>query len=345
MNCKRIIIEAHIPFIRGVFEKAGIAVDYLKPQEITADATTDADAIIVRTRTRCDSTLLGASRCSMVASATIGTDHIDLDWCRKAGIAVANAPGCNAPAVAQYVLASIFAVGGGIAATRGATLGVVGCGHVGSIVAQWARSLGFNVMVCDPPLERLPGGKSGSFLSLDEIADKADFITFHTPLTRQPSPDPTFHLISREFIAALKRRPVIINSARGAVADTDALLEGFDASLTGELVIDCWEGEPMINRPLLERAAIATPHIAGYSRQGKIRASQMAVDAVCRHFGLEPLKVDAPVPKPVPAAVSADEITASYDPLADTLRLKSSPELFEQLRNTYDLRNEPHEHH
>lgn len=338
MKHPHIVVESHIPFIRGVFEQAGASVSYIAPEEINAAGVADADALVVRTRTRCDSALLAGSRCRIVASATIGTDHIDLEWCRSAGIEAVNAPGCNAPAVAQYLLASVIEALPG-AVESGATLGVVGCGNVGSIVARWGRSIGLNVLQCDPPRAAREGGSG--FVTLDEIARCADIITFHTPLTREPLPFATRHMVDSAFLGSLRRKPMIVNSARGAVVDTPALIEACERGLTGPLAIDCWEGEPAIDRRLLEIATIATPHIAGYSRQGKIRASQMAVDAVCRSLGLPPLEVDAPRPAPVPEAVAAAEIAESYSPAADTLRLKNAPDEFERLRNTYDLRREP----
>lgn len=329
-----IVVEANIPFIKGVFEP-NATVTYLPPEAITPGAMSRADALVTRTRTRVDASLLYSSPCSMVASATIGLDHVDLPWCASQGIEVANAPGCNAPAVAQYVLSSILHLHP--APLSGLTLGVVGVGHVGSIVARWGKELGMRVLLCDPPRAEKEG--SAPFVSLDVIAREADFITFHTPIT-STGPYPTFHLCSDGFLESLRRRPVIINSARGPVVSTPALCGAITSGAVSAAVIDCWEGEPSISPRLLELAAIATPHIAGYSREGKIRATRMAAEAVCRHFGLPLPQWPEAIPVGAADTVTPASIISSYDPFVDTLRLKSSPADFESLRNHYNLRAE-----
>ncbi len=327
-----IIVEDKIPYIKGVMERAG-NVTYLAAGEITPGVMRHADALITRTRTRCDASLLDGSSCRFIATATIGTDHIDTGYCRRRGIVVANAPGCNAPAVAQYVMAAIIAARP--AGVEGLTIGIVGVGNVGRIVESWARSLGMKVMRCDPP--RAAAGDPGPWYSLEEIAAEADVITFHTPLTTS-GPYPTYHLADSRFISMLRRDPLIINAARGPVTDTRALLE---APVECKLAIDCWEGEPEIDPELLDRAFIATPHIAGYSREGKIRATAMAVDAFSRHFGVgvNPLPVE--IPRAAPEGVTVEKIVGSYDILADDRALRSSPGSFETLRDRYDLRPEP----
>lgn len=331
----KIIVEANIPYIKGFLEQFA-AVDYLPAPEITSAAVKDADALFVRTRTRCDRTLLAGSRVKFIATATIGTDHIDLPYCREAGIAVYNAPGCNAPAVAQYVFAAIGRCLGG-AESEGMTLGVVGVGHVGSIVARWGGRLGMRVLRCDPLRQRTEGG---DFVSLDTVAAESDFITFHTPLVAKGA-DATFHLADRAFFERAKGCRLLVNSARGGIVDEKALLRALDSASLADAAIDCWENEPEINRELLKKAAIATPHIAGYSAEGKTRATLMALEAFERHFNVA-IKGKPVVEAP---ALGADirsiaEVAASYDPLADTARLKDAPEAFEQLRNRYALRRE-----
>lgn len=329
-----VIIESCIPFVDNRLD--GIArVERLAPEAFTPEAVAGADALIVRTRTRIDSSLLAGSKVRFVATATIGTDHIDLPWCEANGIAVANAPGCNAPGVAQYVLASIMEQG--IKAGEGTTIGIVGVGNVGKVVERWARGLGMDVLLCDPPRARREG--DDGFVTLDEIARKCDVITFHTPLTRSGG-DATYHLISAGFLARCERHPLVINAARGAVADTQALIAAVEAGQIRRPVIDCWEGEPVISRKLLDLAAIATPHIAGYSLEGKMRATQMALDAFTGFFGLDsaaPLDTDLSVAE----APSAGSIAASYSPAADTAMLRAEPEAFERLRNSYKYRSEP----
>lgn len=330
-----IVIESNIPFVRGLLDDVA-RVCYLAPEEITAESMRSADAFITRTRTRCDEALLAHSQCQVIASATIGLDHVDVDYCRERGIAVANAPGCNAPAVAQYVLASVIAAYGEDA-LEGLTIGIVGVGHVGKIVEQWARQLGMTVMLCDPPRAEAEGAEA--FVSLHEIASKADIITFHTPLTKSGR-YATFHLADKQFFEDLHRKPMIINAARGPVVDTTALLEAMSRELVGRVAIDCWEGEPEINLQLLEKVFIATPHIAGYSHQGKVRATKMAVDAVAAKLGLTPKAMSEEVPLGAATEVDAHSIALSYNPLIDTEDLRSNPNDFELLRNHYNLRNE-----
>lgn len=344
-----VIIESHIPYIRGVFENAGVDALYLAPEQFTARAVRSADALIVRTRTRINRELLEGSAVKIVATATIGTDHIDLDWCAGAGIAVANAPGCNAPAVAQYVMASVASLINRPISQY--TLGVVGVGNVGSLVTRWARALDMQVLLCDPvrqhavsqgleqPAHLAMPLTGEQWASMDEIARRCNIITFHTPLTAS-GPHPTHHLLDLDMVNSLQRAPIVINSARGAVCSTQALLHGLDTGKIHHAVIDCWEHEPNISPALLERAAIATPHIAGYSAPGKVRATQAALDAVCRHLGLPPLKALAPEPPQVPMSVSVRSLLQTYNPFDDTRALCSNPAAFENLRNNYTLRPE-----
>lgn len=333
----KIVVDRNIPFIEKPLSEIGRVV-MLPGAEITPAVMADADILITRTRTRCDASLLDGSSCRFIGTATIGTDHIDLDYCRDRGITVANAPGCNAPAVAQWVLAAIQSHKPEGRDFSDLTLGVIGAGHVGSIVIRWARGLGMRVLVNDPPLqEREP--EAYTYSSLADIARECDVITVHTPLTRSGS-HPTHHLINKEFVSSLRRTPLLLNAARGAVTDTAALLDGLDKGLIGAVGIDCWEGEPDMNPQLLARAFAATPHIAGYSRQGKIRATQMVLDSLSRHLNLpSPLQADAPAIAPVPDTITPAQI--AYDILADTAALRATPTLFESLRNNYNLREEP----
>ncbi len=329
----KIVIESHIPFIKGIFDDVADVV-YLPAEAITPAVMKDADALITRTRTRCDEALLEGSRCSFIATATIGTDHIDLDYCRERGIKVVSAPGCNAPAVAQYVLCSVLSVLGDV---KGKTIGVVGVGHVGSIVCRWAECLGMTVLRNDPPRAEAEG--SDGFVSLAEIARKADVITFHTPHTRTGK-FATHHLADNAFFNSLVRKPVVINSARGPIFDTPSLLGAMDSGVVSAAVIDCWEGEPAISPELLKKAAIATPHIAGYSLEGKVRATIAVVEALSQHFSLG---IDFPGEKPAvpPLTVTPETLLSSYNPLSDTEMLKADPSAFESLRNNYNFRHEP----
>lgn len=330
----RLIVERNIPYIKGLLDPYA-TVRYLDPSEITTKAVRDTDGLVIRTRTVCNEELLAKSDVKLIATATIGTDHIDREYCDKRTITVVNAPGCNAPAVAQYVFATLLNTINRPLSTY--TIGIVGLGHVGSIVARWARGLDMRVLECDPPRQDAEGGDN--WTDLDTIAREADIITFHTPLTTEGT-YPTFHIADEAFFAKLRRAPIIINSARGGIVDTKALVDAKDKGLVGELIIDCWENEPDIDRELLNRAAIATPHIAGYSQEGKIRASQVVLDAVTTFFMTPRVTIDMPLP-PAPARnVSIRGILDSYDPMPESNALKAHPENFETIRNTYPLRHE-----
>jgi len=325
------VADKNIPFLHGLLEPFG-RVDYLTEPEMTPETVRDADALLVRTRTKCNEALLDGSKCRFVGTCTIGTDHLDLPWLATRGITAANAPGCNAPAVAQYVMASILKLHNRPLSQY--TIGIVGVGNVGKIVADWASQLDMHVMLNDPPRQAAEGGES--WRSLDEIASKADIITFHTPLDAS-----TRHLADDAFFSSLRRSPIIINAARGPVVDNDALVKSIESGLVSHAVIDCWEGEPSsINLRLLQLADIATPHIAGYSYEGKVRATRMILDALCETLGLPRIDMEQKVPAGAAKSVNASSILRSYDPMTDTMALKANPSNFETMRNHYDLRHE-----
>ncbi len=346
----KIIIDNKIPFIAGRLEEVADVV-YTDPFSFTPELVKDADALIIRTRTRCDSRLLEGSKVSLVATATIGTDQIDLPWCRKRGITVRNAAGCNAPGVAQYVWSALLRDGFDPASQ---TLGVVGYGNIGTIVADWGRKLGCRILVCDPP-RRKAGFNDVEYLPLESVLREADAVTLHTPLTKSGE-DATYHLIGERELEMMRPGSTLINAARGGVVDNIAwqnhlagrrgcqAANGAAASGTGahKAVIDVWEGEPDINRNLLDLALVATPHIAGYSFEGKQRATRMVLEAVEQHFGVRVNKDGLTGQYVAPEAIaSADIITSSYDPAADTAALRGNPGEFEQLRSNYNYRHEP----
>ncbi len=331
----KIIVDSHIPNIQGLIEPRA-QVLYLEPGDITRDAVRDADALIVRTRTRCDANLLDGSRVRFIGSATIGMDHIDLDYCTAHGITVRNAPGCNAPAVAQWVFCAIDAWmrARNITMTRDLTLGIVGVGHIGSIVARWARQLSFTVLLNDPPRENSDGSTDDIFEPLETLQRRCDIITFHTPLTCDGQ-WPTWHLCDQAFLDGLARCRLIIDAARGPIADNAALL-----GWHGDVALDCWENEPNVSRDLLDKAIVATPHIAGYSREGKQRGTAMMLEALNAFYGW-----DIPIHEIAAPATGAHDVTlagiaASYDIKADTATLKASPATFESQRNHYPHRPE-----
>jgi len=338
----KIVIDDKIPFIRGVAETLGECV-YRPGAAICRADVQDADALIVRTRTRCDRSLLEGTAVRFVATATIGYDHLDTDYLRRAGIGWTNCPGCNADSVAQYVECVLLRLQlAGHIRPADCTLGVVGVGHVGSRVARMAERLGCRVLLNDPP--RSDRGETG-FTPLAEIRRKADVITFHTPLV-VTGPHPTLHLADAAFFGpGLARRPVIVNSGRGEVVDTAALKAALREGRVRAAVIDTWENEPHIDRELLDRAFLATPHIAGYSADGKANGTRMALEAVARHFGRPAHFCVRPPELPEgyryhPTATPPCEPLRRYDPLRDSEALKADPAAFEALRGNYPLRRE-----
>ena len=334
MRRPKIIADSHIPSLQGRLE-AWSEPCYLEPADITADIVRDADALIVRTRTRCNRELLEGSNVRMIATATIGTDHIDTDYTREAGISVANAPGCNAPGVAQYVWASLLTLGMDPKELR---MAVIGKGNIGSVVASWGRKLGAEIRVCDPPRAEA-GFDDETYHPLEELLGWADVVTIHTPLTTTGN-CPTRHMLNSDTLSRMRPGATLINAARGEVVDTEALIEeshrkGFN------LIIDTWENEPRISRQLLQTALIATPHIAGYSAEGKQRGTRMALEATANFFGVTPDISGLAGPYIEPERIDPDRILASYFPLADTLALKQNPLNFESLRSNYSFRAEP----
>ena len=356
-----LVIDDKIPFMRGQAERLGRAV-YLPGAEIGPTDVQEADALIVRTRTRIDRQLLDGSRVRFVATATIGTDHIDTAYLESRGIGWASAPGCNAGSVAQYVactLAVLWQEGELTMPPEACTVGVVGVGHVGNRVCEAVRRMGCRVMACDPPRAEAEG--AAGFATLKEVLAEADVVTLHVPLTHEGR-HATFHMADAAFFEALRKKPVFINAARGEVADTSALIAAIDAGKVRAAVIDTWEQEPHISPQLLRRARIATPHIAGYSADGKACGTRMALEAVAQALGRADLRFDNILPPPlpegfvyspqdfinVPVLEKVNEIFPNpwhellrlYDPRRDSRALKASPELFEKLRGDYPLRRE-----
>ena len=307
--------------MEGVFPPE-INVIYLSPEEITAETVREADALFVRTRTRINEELLRGSKVRFVATATIGFDHIDQDYCRKAGIHWVSCPGCNAQAVCDYVEEAISTIK---ANKTDLTIGIVGYGHVGKLVAQMANRNGYRVLLSDPPL--------GIGMSLEKLAPQCDVLTFHTPLTHDGE-YPTYHLCNADILRLCKPDALIINAARGGVIDEQALLSTLNtqhSTLNIKAAIDCWEDEPNINTALLEKVNLASFHIAGYSIEGKMRASEMCLRAFCEFFSLPILSINKKV---VP--LQGDSAPGWLCRISD--QLKAHPENFEQLRKQYKLR-------
>ncbi|MBQ8673894.1 MAG: 4-phosphoerythronate dehydrogenase PdxB [Bacteroides sp.] len=338
----KVVVDNKIPYIHEAIGRIADEVVYLPGSGIMPEAVRDADALVVRTRTRCDRALLEGSRVQFIATATIGYDHIDTRYCREAGIAWTNAPGCNSGSVAQYVESALLL----LQREKGKrlermTLGIVGVGNVGRKVAALAGRWGMNVLLCDPPRAEREG--SEGFHTLEELCDACDLLTFHVPLVREGKTK-TFHLADSTFFRRLKRHPILINTSRGEVVETQALLEALQTGRVEETIIDVWENEPHPNLSLLNKVYIGTPHIAGYSADGKANATRMSLDALCRHFHLEAdYAITPPLPETVQvtAAGRAEALLEIYNPHRDSLALKQHPEAFERLRGDYPLRREP----
>lgn len=329
----KIVCDDKIPFLKGVLEPFAQVV-YLPGKEIGPKDVKDADALITRTRTACNQQLLEGSKVKIIATATIGYDHIDTRWCESKGIAWKNAAGCNSSSVQQYIVSVLCT----LAERYGLhfeelTLGVVGVGHVGSKVAVAAKALGMNVLLCDPPRARKEG--PDQFVSLDELVRRSDIITLHVLLCTEGS-DATWHLFDTARIASLRPDQILINSSRGAVVDNTALKNALKAGVLKAAVLDVWENEPDIDTELLDLLAIATPHIAGYSADGKANGTAAAVQAVASCLGL-PLTDWRPEATP---ELLCETALRPYDVSEDDARLRKNPELFEKLREEYPVRRD-----
>jgi erythronate-4-phosphate dehydrogenase len=359
----KIVIDNAIPFLERVLDPWAEVVrlpgDAIGPRDVR-----DADALLVRTRTRCDGALLNGSSVRFIGTATVGADHIDTAWCAAHGIAVATAAGSNSHGVLQWVAAALAWLagvsdrrspsmlemdapkeGGGIDFPAHTTLGIVGVGHVGGLVSTYARDWGFRVMCSDPPRERAEGlGVGDGFFPFGEIAARCDVITFHVPLTAG-GVDATRGMVDREFLAATRPGAVILNSSRGPVIDSAALSGAARGQQNIPFIIDTWNNEPAIDRAVLERVLIATPHIAGYSIQGKASATAMVVNALSEYFSL-PLTGWYPpgAPRSHPRPIGWDEMCrrmpSHFDIAAESAALRSHPEEFERMRNDYAYRRE-----
>lgn len=343
----KILIDNKIPYIKGIIEafpqkgNESYEVEYVAGKSFTPQLVKDADALIIRTRTFCNQELLEGSKVQFIATATIGYDHIDTEFCKKNGITWTNAPGCNSGSVAQYIHSVLLLLEKEKSFTlKDKCLGVVGVGNVGSKVCKVAHSLGMKVLMNDLPRADKEG--NALFTDLATIAQECDIISFHTPLCREGKYK-TYHLADSDFFRSLKRKPVIINSSRGEVTQTSALLNALDENLISEAIIDVWENEPQINLELLDKVFLGTPHIAGYSADGKANATRMSLEALCRFFKIEAMfDVTPPLPSEtiIKASSPAEAYLEMYNPHTDSDALKAHPECFEQLRGDYPLRRE-----
>ncbi|MDF3196099.1 4-phosphoerythronate dehydrogenase PdxB [Pseudomonas sp. 1928-m] len=352
----RIVADENIPLLDEFFAGFG-EIRRLPGRSIDAAAVVDADLLLVRSVTQVDRALLDGSPVKFVGTCTIGTDHLDLDYFQLAHITWASAPGCNARGVVDYVLGSLLVLAeqqGVDLATR--TYGVVGAGQVGSRLLKVLRGLGWRVLVCDPPRQAAEGG---DYVSLQQVLDQCDVISLHTPLERIGE-HATHHLFDAARLAALKPGSWLINASRGAVVDNRALRELLPQRTDLQVVLDVWEGEPQADVELAALCRIATPHIAGYSLDGKLRGTAQIYQALCQHLGVAPsvelaqlmpaawlreLEIDASAD---PAWALASICRAVYDPRRDDADFRRSLQgdaatrraAFDGLRKHYPMRRE-----
>lgn len=348
-----VVVDDKIPYIREDIEKIADKVLYLPGKKFTKDEIKEADALIIRTRTHCNRELLEGTNVRFIASATMGFDHIDTNYCREANITWTNCPGCNASSVGQYDKTVLIRLEmAGKLTLKNTTVGIVGVGNAGSAVAKAIQTLGVKLLFNDPPrAEKQEGTNSTNsptqhlypvkkWSSLDELCEQCDVILFHVPLIYNGT-HPTHYLANTDFFKKLKRHPVILNAGRGGIVDEAALIKAINERLVSETVIDTWENEPDINRELLEKTFIGTPHIAGYSADGKANATRMSLEALCRFFHIQAnLHIIPPKMTPDKYWNNERKELRFYDPEADSNRLKIHPEQFEYLRGNYPLRRE-----
>lgn len=339
----KIVADKAIPFLDGVFEPYADVV-YLNGSEIGPEDVRDADALITRTRTKCNAALLADSKVKLIASATIGLDHIDTKWCNEHGITFRNAAGCNANGVVQYVFSALYGTASRNAISlKDCTLGIIGVGNVGRRVSAMATSLGFKVLQNDPPREKEEG--SFGFCSLDKLLRHSDIVTLHVPLNNS-----TRAMAGKSFFKKMKKGAFFINASRGEVVDEAALMTAIPD--LGPVIIDTWNGEPNVNAELVEMVDIATPHIAGYSYQGKQNGTADAVRAVAHYFGISELydfypKTEHPSKEAVKLNLrgkNQGEIAAllqyNYPVFTDDFLFRMDPSKFEEYRQNYNYRSE-----
>jgi erythronate-4-phosphate dehydrogenase len=353
----KIIADENIPEVAQAFGTLG-EVTLVPGRGLRARDVCAADVLLVRSVTRVDRELLEGSRMRFIGSATIGFDHVDRDYLRARGIGFATAPGSNATSAAEYVLSALLALGERQGVNlAGRTVGIVGCGNVGSRVRDRVAAMGCRCLVNDPPLQERGG--EGGFVGLDTIILQADIISLHVPLEKAGR-HPTWHLFDAVLLQRLKPGAILVNTSRGAVVDNAALDNLLATRPDLSVVLDVWEGEPSINTALLEKAALGTAHIAGYSLDGKLRGTEMIYRAACDFFGY-PAQWDAGAVLPAASRVDLrgaagvdvlarcrEAIFRVYDIRRDDARLRGLLELppaewpiaFDRLRKEYPVRRE-----
>lgn len=346
----RIVADNKIPFLKDVLEPYA-KITYIPGNEITRDKALQADALLIRTRTRCDADLLYDTPVKFIGTATIGFDHIDTKFCEEKNIIWTNAPGCNSSSVQQYIVAALLRISKEWSIDlKDKTIGIIGVGNVGTKVKKVAEAFGMNVILNDPPRQRNEG--SNIFSDLDNLLSGSDIITLHVPLNLDGE-DRTFHLINNETLSKIKAGSWLINTSRGEVVDTIALKNALAGNKLSGAVVDVWEREPEIDTSLMHQTFLATPHIAGYSADGKANGTAMIVNSLCKMFDIS---LNNWYPHDLPSVPNReltidclgkwdDEILHkavfhAYNIVEDDILLRFDPSRFEYARENYPVRRE-----
>ena len=346
----KIIADDKIPFLRGIPEIFA-KIKYVSTQDFTHENIKDADVLLIRTPNKCTREILTGTNVKFIASTTIGFDHIDIEYCKEAGIKWVNCPGCNAVSVSQYMLAVLIELSHKKSfSLQDKTFGIIGVGNVGRQIERIYQAYGLKYLKCDPPRAAIEG--ETDFADLKTIAEQCDIISFHVPLEKKGK-YPTYYLANDRFFQSLKRKPYFINVSRGAVHDTQALIKAKKDDLIDEIIIDCWENEPNISIELLNETLIATPHIAGFSADGKANGTRMCLEAIAKEYGISFQNLDTFTQPPLPLHPIIDlnsfannrienTVLTTFSPLKEDKRLREFPDKFEYLRTHY---NNPREFH
>ncbi len=348
----KIVADNQIPFLKSILEPY-CDVEYYPGKDITKEKITDADALIIRTRTKCNSELLDGTNVKLITTATIGIDHIDTDYCNRNNVKWVNAPGCNSSSVMQYIASVLLTLAENKNFDLSSkTIGIIGVGNVGSKIQKVAETLGMNVLLNDPPRAEKEGPEK--FSDRQTIQNECDIITFHVPLIHIGEYK-TFHLADNKFFSNLKKKPILINSSRGEVIETNALKNAIKNNLIQNVVLDVWENEPDIDLELLKLVDIATPHIAGYSADGKANGTAVCVNEINKYFGFGLKQKWYPENVPLPEhgneiiidckdktlqAILHEAVLKTYNVNDDNRILKKSPATFEKQRGDYRIRRE-----
>lgn len=346
----KILADENMPMAETIFSRFG-EVKLCAGRGLSAEQLSDADVLLVRSITQVNQALLQDSQVQFVGTATIGTDHIDKTYLEDNDIGFANAPGCNADAVVEYVLSVIYQLAAKYQFDpKERSYGIIGVGNVGGRLQKRFEKLGFKVLLNDPPRADSESG----FADLDTLLEQADVLCLHTPLTLDGD-HPTKHLLSTEQLQKLGENAIVINAGRGPVIDNTALLKAGQQRSDLLLALDVWEHEPAVNAELAARCEFVSPHIAGYSLDGKIRGTYMLYQALCKHLQVECEEAltdflpEAELSFKEQGSLTALELmTLIYDPRVDDQLLRATLDLpevdqklaFDQLRKQYRVRRE-----